>query len=225
MTTLALVPARGGSKGLPGKNLALVGGRTLVARAVEAALAVARIDEVAVSSDDAAILAEARRAGATPLHRPAALAGDEATTIDLVRAVLAERDDVDVLVVLQPTSPLREPVDVERCLDALTQAPAAATVCALNHPPSWLLRIDERGALEPLGGWDDVVRRRQDAAPVYALNGAVYAARAAHLRAGGELVGPLTAAVVMPPERSVDVDDALDLQLARVLAGAVTAGA
>ena len=100
MTTLALVPARGGSKGLPGKNLALVGGRTLVARAVEAALAVARIDEVAVSSDDAAILAEARRAGATPLHRPAALAGDEATTIDLVRAVLAERDDVDVLVVL-----------------------------------------------------------------------------------------------------------------------------
>lgn len=224
MTTLALVPARGGSKGLPGKNLALVGGRSLVARAVDVALRVDRVDEVVVSSDADDILTAGRAAGAQTHVRPAALAADTAPTMDLIRALLAERPDVSVLVVLQPTSPLRAPEDVERCLDALAGAPAATTVSAVGHPSEWLMRIDAH-RLVPLAGWEGLARRRQEAEPVYELNGAVYTVLAAHVAAGGALVGPDTAAVVMPRERAVDVDDHLGLAVARALAERVASGA
>jgi N-acylneuraminate cytidylyltransferase len=219
MTIVVLVPARSGSRGLPGKNLAEVGGRSLVARAVDVARLVPGVDEVVVSSDGDDILAEAARAGATPLRRDPALAGDAIPTAAVVADFLAARPAVARLVVLQPTSPLRAPQDVVACLRALDGAPAAATVSAAPHPPEWLFRTGAGGGLEPLLGWDRVVARRQDAAPAYQLNGAVYAAGAAHLRAGGPLVGPRTAAVVMPAQRSVDVDDAVGLALARVLAG------
>jgi CMP-N,N'-diacetyllegionaminic acid synthase len=218
MGTLALIPARGGSRGLPGKNLAEVAGRTLVARAVDVAAAVKAIDEVVVSSDDPAILAEAERAGAVPERRAAALAGDETPTSAVVRELLHRRDDVATLVLLQPTSPLREAEDVQACLDALSEARAAATVTRSHHPAEWLFRRTGKGRLRPVLGWEHMVTRRQDSEPVYALNGAVYAARAAFLRTGGRLVGPDTAAVLMPPERSVDVDDSVGLALARVLA-------
>lgn len=217
MACVALVPARGGSRGLPGKNLAEVAGRSLVGRAVDVARAVSAISEVVVSSDDDAILAEGARAGAVPLRRPAALAADDTPTLAVVADFLAGRADVDVLVVLQPTSPLRLPSDVAACLDALSPAPAAVTVAPAAHPAEWLLRAG-RGRLDPLLGWERLAARRQDAAPVFTLNGAVYAARAAHLRAGGPLVGPETVAVPMPAERSVDVDDAVGLALARLLA-------
>jgi N-acylneuraminate cytidylyltransferase len=219
MKTVALVPARGGSRGLPGKNLAEVGGRSLVRRAVEVALAVAEIDEVVVSSDAPTILEEGARAGAVPLRRPAALAADDTPTAAVVADLLARRPAARVLVLLQPTAPLREPGDVRACLAALATAPAAATVAVLSHPAEWLCARTADGLLEPLFGWAHMVGRRQDAAEVYTLNGAVYAADAAYLRAGNPLVGPRTAAVVMPPERSVDVDDAVGLALARVLAG------
>jgi sugar O-acyltransferase (sialic acid O-acetyltransferase NeuD family) len=217
MVSVALIPARGGSRGLAGKNLAPVRGRSLVARAVEVARAVSGIDAVVVSSDDDAILEEGRRAGATVTRRPAELATDEATTDAVVRHFLTERPDVDVLVLLQPTSPLREPQDVRRCLDALAAVPTAATVAPAGHPAEWLFRLTDGSLLEPLLGWDRLVGRRQDAEPAYALNGAVYAARADHLRAGGKLVGPDTVAVPMPAERSVDVDDRIGLALASVL--------
>ncbi len=219
MTTLALVPARSGSRGLPGKNLAEVGGRSLVARAVDVAHQVPGLDEVVVSSDGEDILAEAARAGATALRRDPSLAGDATPTAAVVADVLAGRPGVVRVVLLQPTSPLRAPQDVVACLRALAGAPAAATVSPTPHPPEWLFRAGPAGALEPLLGWERMASRRQDVAPTYQLNGAVYAARADHLRAGGALVGPRTAAVVMPAERSVDVDDAVGLALARVLAG------
>lgn len=218
MTVLALVPARGGSKGLPGKNLAEVAGRSLVRRAVDVARAVPAVDDVVVSSDAEAILAEGRRAGATALRRPAELATDDATTDAVVRHVLAQRPAVTVLVLLQPTSPLRTAEDLSACLDALGSAPSAVTVAPLEHPAEWLFRLHEGGVLDPLLGWERMVARRQEAGPAYALNGAVYVARADHLRAGGRLVGPGTVAVPMPPGRSVDVDDSIGLALARLLA-------
>jgi len=218
MSTVALVPARGGSRGLPGKNLAEVGGRSLVARAVDVALAVPAIDRVAVSSDDDAILAEGARAGAEAVRRRGELAADDTPTAAVVADFLAASPDTAVLVLLQPTSPLRAPADVTACLRALDGAPAAATVAPAAHPAEWLFRRSPAGRLEPLLGWDGLVCRRQDAAATYALNGAVYAADAAWLRGGGPLLGPRTAAVVMPPERSVDVDDAVGLALACLLA-------
>jgi CMP-N-acetylneuraminic acid synthetase len=218
MSTVTLIPARGGSKGLPGKNLAEIGGRSLVARAVDVARAVPGIGEVVVSSDDDAILAEGERAGAIAERRPSELAADETATLELVQWFVHGRPTIERLVLLQPTSPLRERDDVVACLDALDRAPVAATVTAVEHPVEWLFCIGREGMLEPLRGWDRPVARRQDAAATYVLNGAVYAARGEHVRAGGGLVGPGTVGVVMPRERSVDVDDALDLEWARLLA-------
>ena len=219
MTVVALVPARGGSRGLPGKNLATVGGRSLVARAVATAREVRGVDEVVVSSDDPPILEAGREAGATAMQRPAALAQDTTTAIDVVRAFLDGRPDVEVVVLLQPTSPLRVSLDVQRCLDALAAgATTVATVAPIEHPLEWSFRLGSAGRLDPVFGWAAMTARRQDAAAVYVLNGAVYAARAAHLSEGGQLVGPDTVAVVMPRERSVDIDDATDLLLARAIA-------
>jgi N-acylneuraminate cytidylyltransferase len=223
MSVTALIPARGRSRGLPGKNLAAVGGRTLVARAVEVGRAVELIDEVAVSSDDAAILAEAGWAGAVSVARPAALAADDTPTAAVVDHFLAARPAVDTLVLLQPTSPLRNPDDVRRCLAALASAPAAATVTPVAHPIEWTFREGGDGRLAPVLGWRRFVARRQDALRTFTLNGAVYAASAAYLRAGHPLVGPDTAMVPMPPERSVDVDDEVGLALARLLCDRVTA--
>lgn len=218
MSIVALVPARGGSRGLPGKNLAVVDGASLVARAVSVGRAVDAITEVVVSSDDDAILAEARVCGASVDVRPASLATDDATTTAVVAAFLRNRPDVDVVVVLQPTSPLRTVDDVARCLQALGDADTATTVSATDHPTAWTFTISPERRLEAVLGWDQVVSRRQRAAPTFRINGAVYVARAAHVTAGGELVGPGTVAVEMPRERAVDVDDELDLVVARAVA-------
>jgi N-acylneuraminate cytidylyltransferase len=217
--TVAIVPARQGSKGLPGKNLALIGGLSLVARAVAVARSTPGIDEVVVSSDGADILGAARQAGADADERPAPLAADGALLEDVLLEYLGRRPDVGVVVVLQPTSPLRLPEDIVRCLEALALgADTVTTVAAVPHAAEWLMRIDSEGVLEPVLGWPSFVRRRQEAVPTYSLNGAVYVASARHLLGGGRLVGPSTIGVEMPPERSVDIDDQGDLDRARQLA-------
>lgn len=213
---LGFVPARGGSRGLPGKNLAEVGGRSLVARAVDVARAVPAIDEVVVSSDDADILGEARRRGATPAERRADLARDDTTTIAVLREYLLRRDDVDTIVLLQPTSPLREPEDVEACLAAYRPPQSVVSVVELEHPVQWTFHLRE-GQLEPVLGWEHVVGRRQDADRAFTVNGAVYVADAQHLREGAALLEPGTVAVAMPRERSVDVDDALGLLVCKAI--------
>jgi CMP-N,N'-diacetyllegionaminic acid synthase len=190
----------------------------LVARAVRVALDIPDIDEVVVSSDDEDVLAEARACGAVPERRPDALAQDDTPTLEVVQDFLARRPEVEALVLLQPTSPLRATTDVQTCLDVLTTADSVATVTGCEHPPEWSFRLTEEGRLHPVLGWDAVTARRQDAAPAYRLNGAVYAVRAQRIRDGAGLVGPDTTAVVMPLERSIDVDDELDLALASLVA-------
>lgn len=217
LRTIAFIPARGGSKGLVGKNLAEVAGASLVRRAVEAARA-AGLDEVVVSSDDDAILAEAADCGATTERRAAELAGDRTPTLDVLRDHLDRHPEVEAIVLLQPTSPLRAARDVRACVDALRDATRVVTVTPDEHPANWSFRLTDDGRLDPVLGWDAVAPRRQEAAATYRLNGAVYAARADVLRRGEGLVAPDAAVVVMPRERSIDIDDALDLELARLIA-------
>lgn len=218
MVTLAVIPARQGSKGLPGKNLRAVGGRSLVARAIDVARAVPAIDDVLVSSDGPDILAEALACGAMAIERPADLARDTTPTLHVLLYLLRLRPEVERLVVLQPTSPLRNARDVENCLERLVEAPTCVTVTAAAHPLSWTFELGPGDRMQPLGSWDRFASRRQDGRSVFQLNGAAYAARAAHLRGGGALVGPETVAIVMPKERSIDVDDEFDLVMARALA-------
>lgn len=218
-TILALVPARGGSQALPGKNLMKVGEHSLVGHAVRSAQAVTAISDVVVSSDDESILAEGRAYGAVAELRPQELATDSAGSDDLVRYVLNQHPDAQVLVLLQPTSPLRSPVDVDNCLKALARAPAAATVTELTHPLEWSFRLAPDGGLVPVFGWDAFVRQRQRAGVQVVLNGAVYAATRQYIEDGGLLVGPETTGVLMPADRSIDIDTATDLALARTLDG------
>lgn len=181
------------------------------------ALGISRIDDVVVSSEDEEILAEARAHGATTDRRSPELAADDTPTAEVLREYLDRRPSVEALVLLQPTSPFRDPADVEACLARLENAPSVVTVTALEHPPEWSFRIRAEDHLEPLKGWDALVGRRQDAPPSFRLNGAVYAVRANRLRCGHGLVDDETVAVVMPAGRSVDIDTELDLEFARLL--------
>lgn len=219
-TVLGLIPARGGSKGVPRKNVRCVGGRRLVERAVDTALCVNRLDDVVVSTDDAEIEALAVKAGAHIIRRPPKLANDTALAIDVIRhALTAIEDKFEVLVLLQPTSPLREPQDVDDCLDALDDGCHSAATFTRVHPDPRQLWLIEDGNPRPIieglqGNWF----RRQDAIECFCLNGAVYAFPAAAVWKGNDLLPRRCAAVVMPPWRSIDVDDPFDLAVASMAA-------
>jgi len=218
---LALVPARGGSKGLPGKNIADLGGRPLIAWSIAAALECTAIDRVVVSTDDDAIAAAAQACGAeVPFMRPASLAADDTPSHDVVcHALDTLDDDIGIVVLLQPTSPLRTSADIDACLallDAAT-APSAVSVTDTGKAPEWMFRMTSGHHLSPLLGNWAVGTRRQDLEPAYALNGAVYAAFTDWLRGAGTFVTPETVASVMPAARSIDIDTALDLEVVRAL--------
>ena len=217
---VAIIVGRGGSKGLPGKNLADLSGRPLVAWSVAAADASRCIDIVAVSSDDPGILQAASAAGCDrSIHRPAELATDTASVHDAVIHALDELACTDGFVVLlQATSPLRTAADIDTCIESCVAAaaPSAVTVAVASKPPQWIFRIDAGQTLDRLMA-DEGPDRRQDAELVYALNGAVYVARIDWYRSRRTFICDQTVATVMPPERSVDVDTEMDLLLARAL--------
>ena len=153
---MAIIPARGGSKGIPNKNLVLLGGVPLIVHSIRAALAASSITRTVVSTDSAAIAAVASRAGAeVPFRRPAKLATDSATTADVViHAIktLEQNSPVpDIIVVLQPTSPLRVAADIDGAVELLhsTGAPSIVSISEVDHPVDWLFRLGARGRLTP----------------------------------------------------------------------------
>lgn len=211
---LGLITARGGSKGLPRKNVLPLAGKPLIAWTVEAARASATLSRVVLSSDDDDIIRVAEAFGCeVPFRRPARLAADDTPGIAPVLHALGELDGFDYVVLLQPTSPLRTAADIDgavwRCVSS--DAPSCVSVVAVNKPPQWMYTLGE-GRLRPILSSGSPLRRRQDAAPVYALNGAVYVADVDDLRRTRSFVTDATVGYVMPPERSVDVDDELDLR-------------
>lgn len=212
---LAVIPARGGSKGLPGKNIVKIAGRPLLDWTVRAAHGAVCIDRTVVSTDDEDIAAVARALGCeVPFLRPPALATDTAATVDVVLHALQALPGYDVVVVLQPTSPLRTVSDIEQAC-AVWQSRGAATcasVAPVEQSPYWMFRLDERNCLKPVLETPTGVSRRQDLPEVFALNGAVYVADAAWLQAHRRLVDADTVAYVMPAQRSLDIDTAADLQ-------------
>jgi N-acylneuraminate cytidylyltransferase len=224
-TVLALIPARGGSKGLPRKNVLPIGGKPLIAWSVEAARGSRYVDRTVVSSEDPEILAAARAAGAEiPFVRPAALAADDTPTLEValhaLAAVEAAGPPVDFLVLLQPTSPLRQPEDIDGCLQACVEqgATSCVSVTQPHTSPYWMYTRDARGRLRPLLPGPDI-SQRQHLPIVFALNGAVYVTRTDALRASRAFVTDQTLAWEMPGARSVDIDTALDLKLAAALLG------
>jgi len=221
---LGLVAARGGSRGLPRKNVLPLGGKPLVAWTVDAAHGARALHRTILSSDDSEIIAAARAAGCeVPFVRPAALAGDHSSTVDVALHALdwlAEHGDpFDVLVMLPATAPLRRAEHVDAAVERLVSDHAAEAVVAVtdaDYPPWWMLSItNERLAwLFPEGAKAD---HRQELPAAYRPNGSIYAIRVPVLRAQRTFYPKETAPYVMPREASVNVDAAVDLTLAEAL--------
>ncbi|MDO8963199.1 MAG: acylneuraminate cytidylyltransferase family protein [Coriobacteriia bacterium] len=221
---LGLIPARGGSKGLPGKNVRPLAGRPLIAWTVAAALASPSLDAVVVSTDIEGIADAARQAGAeVPFLRPPHLARDDSRMIDVVLDVVDtlanEGRDFELVVLLQPTSPLRTSEDVELALRELTKSGghAIAAVCDAEHSPLLSGTLPPDRSLDGFLAQRDTTANRQELPAFYRLNGAVYVAELGWLRETGTFVGPGAFAHVMPQERSVDIDSELDFALAEFL--------
>lgn len=222
---LAVITARGGSKGLPDKNLRPLAGRPLIAWTIAAAHGAASLDRVILSSDDPRIIAAAEAEGCeAPFARPAELAGDETSSIDVVLDAVDRIPGYEVVVLLQPTSPLRTASDIDAAVDLLTRSGAPACVSVTDSPVHpWLVHgCDGAGRLSALASSPPGASlRRQDLPPAWVLNGAVYVARIDWLRANRTFVkAGETAAYVMPPDRSVDIDTLADfIEAERLLSG------
>jgi N-acylneuraminate cytidylyltransferase len=216
---LAVITARGGSKGVPRKNLRPVGGRPLLAWTIEQARAVPELDRIVVSSDDDDILAVARAWGAeTPFVRPSQLAADATPGVEPVLHAIDALPGYDYVVLLQPTSPLRQAADIAGCLrhaHAL-QAPACVSVARAEQSPYWMFRLGDASRLRPVLADQPVPPRRQELPPVYLINGAVYVAEVEWLRTHRTFVAPETVGYVMPTERSLDLDTEEDFDLLRI---------
>ena len=225
MNILALIPARGGSKGIPHKNIQPLAGRPLIAWSIEAALEAQSVSRVIVSTDDEKIAQTAcHYGGEVPFLRPAELAGDAILTIDVVLHTLGwlveNRQTIpDYMLVLQPTSPLRTSEDIEAAirLGLSKNAAAVVSVCEANPHPYLCKRILEDGTLQDFVSAERQYLRRQDMPDAYALNGAIYLNRTENLLAEKTLHPRHALAYVMPVERSLDIDTGWDMHLADLI--------
>jgi len=220
---VCLVPARGGSKRLPRKNVADFLGRPILAHTVEAARTSGLFGRVVVSTEDAAIAEAARAAGAEAVDRPPALAADTAGLVDVCLAFLDEEQQSgrnwEVLACLLPTAPMRTAADIHG-VAALVEPGVcdfAMAVTTYSLPPLQALRDAGDGFLRPM--WPEYIRlRSQDTPRLLVDNGSTYIVTAAGLRAERSFYGSTLRGHLMPPERSVDIDEPFDLELARILA-------
>lgn len=227
MTTrevLALIPARGGSKGLPGKNVLPLGGVPLLAHSIAHARRSASVTRVVVSTDDPTIASVARRYGAEVVDRPPAIAGDAATSESALQHALdhlleTEAYDPDLVVFLQATSPIRHPDDIERALDTL-DAERADTLFSSCRLEGFLWRRAGNGLESFSYDWQRR-QRRQDAPEDLVENGSIYIFRPKMLRDTGNRLGGRIATYVMHPLCSLQVDGADDF---RAIDGLIAAG-
>ena len=217
---LAVVAGRGGSKGLPGKNIKDLGGKPLIAWTIETAVASRYIDRVILSTDDAEIAAAGRRLGCeVPFQRPDHLATDESRIEDAVVHALQALDEAfDYVVLLQATTPFRAAEDVDGCIRTChdNDANTCITVYESEHSPYIMFGLGTDGILDPLlGGLEDRPRRRQDLPPAFLPNGAAYVARVDWFLKVRDFYSGQVFGYPMPRERSIDIDTELDLLLAR----------
>ena len=226
-SVLAIIPARGGSKGLPGKNIKELCGKPLIAWSIEQAKSCSDVDRVVVSTDNDQIAEITGKYGAeVPFMRPIELANDSASTIDVIfHAInwLNEHEDYrsEYILLLQPTSPLRTVADIENAIQTLKdkEARAVVSVCECDHHPWWSNILPENGNMKDFLRPDILNKRRQDLPVFYRLNGAIYLTDTDYLHECNGFFGPNTFTYKMPKSRSVDIDSDVDFKLAGLLIG------
>lgn len=222
---LALIPARGGSKGIPKKNIRPLAGKPLINYTIEAALQSRYQIRVVVSTDDEEIAKIARAAGAeVPFLRPAELAQDETPTFPVVQHALQwleqhEAYQPKLVVLLQPTSPLRRPEHIDRALELIlsSEADSVVSLCEAEHSPYWMKKVDAEGRVSPFISIEEEYTRRQDLPKVYRLNGAIFVTRSEVIMRKNRLLGDDTRAYIMEQDDSIDIDTELDFKLAELL--------
>lgn len=218
---IAIITARGGSKGLPKKNIAILAGKPLMAWSIEQAKQSRYINRIIVSTDDTEIAGIAEKYGAeVPFIRPKELAEDTTPTIDVLMHALnwleARNENYDLLVLLEPTSPLRDVEDIDKCVEKLTSNPKAESIVSVaklegTHPDFNVVTNEEgfirRGGNTVRSGY----KRRQDVSDIYFLEGSVYASKIDALKQKRDFVHELTLAYAVPRYKSHEVDELCDL--------------
>jgi CMP-N,N'-diacetyllegionaminic acid synthase len=212
---LAVIPARGGSKGVPRKNIREVGGKPLIAWTIEAAQKSKYVDRLILSSEDEEIIRVAKSWNCeVPFVRPLSLAQDTTPGIEPLLHAIEEVSGFDYVMLLQPTSPLRSTEDIDRCLEKCLQmdAPSCVSVTIPDKSPYWMYSLNEEQKLNPLLPVE-ISGTRQELPKVYVLNGALYVATVSFIKKSRSLISPDTIAYVMPKERSLDIDSESDIQM------------
>ncbi len=225
---LIIIPARGGSKGIPHKNIADLNGRPLIAYTIDAARAIAPDDHIIMSTDDPVIAETVRLEGlSVPYMRSAELATDTAGSREVILDAMdwADRQGIffDCVVLLQPTSPLRTSLDIRRSLELFVNGVdmVASVKEAVSNPYYNCYETDSDGYMTISKG-DGLLTRRQDAPPAYEFNGAVYVINPDSIRRMPMGRFPRRVPYLMPDDRSVDIDKPIDLIIASAILKSLT---
>ena len=219
-TFLAIIPARGGSKRLPRKNVLDLCDKPVIGWSIEAGLKSKYIDKVIVSSDDDEILDISKNFGAETIKRPNELASDTATTFDAIRHTVDNLEQYDYIVLLQPTSPLRNEKHVDEAIELLEnkQADAIVSVCEVDHSPLWSNTLPKDGNMNNFLKDDVLNKRSQDLEKYYRLNGAIYICETEKLLLNKSFfLKQGIFAYNMEKIDSIDLDDLLDFKVAEAI--------
>ena len=223
-TFLAIIPARGGSKRLPRKNVLDLAGKPLVAWSIEAGLQSQYIDKVIVTSDDEEILKIAKKFGSDTIKRPDELASATATSFSAIKHTIDKLNNYDYIVLLQPTSPLRTSTHLDRAIELLEdkKANAVISVCLVDHSPLWSNVLPDDRNMKNFIQEEVKNKRSQDFENYYRLNGAIYICkRELLLKEESFFIHNNIYAYCMDKKSSIDIDDKVDFEVAKAL---MTAG-
>jgi CMP-N-acetylneuraminic acid synthetase len=218
LETVAVICARGGSKGVPGKNIRLLGGKPLIAYAIETALSSKLVNRVIVSTDDVEIANVARRYGAgVPFMRPPELACDDSPEwLVWQHAIRTLEPKMDVFVSVPPTSPLRSVDDVNNCIKTLLESDADIVITvrpADRNPYFNMVILDKSGYARLVIPPNKAVQRRQDAPTVFDVTTVAYAARPEFILNAGSIFEGKVGTVIVPSERALDIDTESDFKI------------
>lgn len=220
---IGIIPARSGSKGVKDKNIKTLAGKPLISYTIECAKATGIFDDIVVSTDSSKYADIAMQYGASvPFFRSQETASDSANSISVLEEVLNNlQETYDIVVMLQPTSPLRQPFHIKEAVDLFLEknADSVVSVSKFPHSIAWVNSLDESLSMNGFIKKEYLNKRRQDLPQMYMLNGAVYVFNASMINKDFNMFDDKSFAYIMDKEYSIDIDDEYDFKLAEAFVG------